>query len=58
MTPDLTPALLDRAAGVLMAMAAGDALGTGYEFATPPVEGTAGTAGMVGGGLGDFAVGE
>lgn len=29
----LTPVLLDRAAGVLVAAAAGDALGAGYEFA-------------------------
>jgi hypothetical protein len=32
MTVNLTPARLDRAAGVLVGMAAGDALGAGYEF--------------------------
>jgi ADP-ribosyl-[dinitrogen reductase] hydrolase len=32
----LNPVQLDRAAGVLVAAAAGDALGAGYEFARPP----------------------
>ena len=32
----LTTAQRDRAAGVLLATAAGDALGVPYEFATPP----------------------
>ncbi|PFG18529.1 ADP-ribosylglycohydrolase family protein [Serinibacter salmoneus] len=51
----LTPAQLDRACGVLIASAAGDALGAGYEFAhvTPDLEPT-----MIGGGLGGFAPGE
>ena len=31
----LTPAQADRAAGVLLATAAGDALGAGYEFSYP-----------------------
>ena len=31
----LTTAQLDRAAGVLLAMACGDALGAGYEFGPP-----------------------
>ena len=31
----LTPAQLDRACGVLLATAAGDALGAGYEFGPP-----------------------
>lgn len=44
----------DRVAGALVAMAAGDALGAGYEFATPP----RGEVAMIGGGLGDFAPGE
>ncbi|WP_238419514.1 ADP-ribosylglycohydrolase family protein [Gordonia sp. 'Campus'] len=53
----LTTAQLDRAAGVLLATAAGDALGVPYEFESrvlrddePPQ--------MLGGGLGDFAPGE
>jgi ADP-ribosyl-[dinitrogen reductase] hydrolase len=44
----------DRVAGVLLGTAAGDALGAGYEFATPPT----GDIDMIGGGLGDFAPGE
>lgn len=35
MTVRLTAAQSDRAAGVLLAMAAGDALGAGYEFGPP-----------------------
>lgn len=51
----LTPAQIDRACGVLVAAAAGDALGAGYEFApvTPDL-----VPAMIGGGLGDFAPGE
>lgn len=52
----LTTAQHDRAAGVLLATAAGDALGVPYEFATPPRTGA--LAEMRGGGLGDFAPGE
>lgn len=52
----LTTAQHDRAAGVLLAMAAGDALGVPYEFATPPPPGV--EAAMTGGGLGNFAPGE
>ncbi len=44
----------DRAAGVLLATAAGDALGAGYEFTFPAADVE---IGMVGGGLG-FAPGE
>jgi ADP-ribosyl-[dinitrogen reductase] hydrolase len=44
----------DRIAGALLGMAAGDALGAGYEFADPP----RGEVSMIGGGLGDFAPGE
>jgi ADP-ribosylglycohydrolase len=44
----------DRIAGTLFGMAAGDALGAGYEFADPP----RGEVSMIGGGLGDFAPGE
>lgn len=51
----LTPAQSDRACGVLLASAAGDALGAGYEFAPvrPDLEPR-----MIGGGLGGFAPGE
>ena len=51
---DLTPAQTDRAAGVLLTQAVGDALGVPYEFATPP----AGEPEMIGGGLGDLKPGE
>ncbi len=44
----------DRIAGTLLGMAAGDALGAGYEFAGPPK----GEVAMIGGGLGGFAPGE
>ena len=40
----------DRAAGVLLGAACGDALGVPYEFASPPPEGQAPR--MSGGGLG------
>jgi ADP-ribosylglycohydrolase len=53
MTVKLTPAQLDRAAGVLVGMAAGDALGAGYEFRPPPVKPE-----MIGGGLGPWEPGE
>lgn len=51
----LTPAQSDRACGVLIASAAGDALGAGYEFASvaPDL-----VPEMIGGGLGGFAPGE
>ncbi|GMA33187.1 ADP-ribosylglycohydrolase family protein [Litorihabitans aurantiacus] len=51
----LTHAQTDRACGVLIASAAGDALGAGYEFAAvrPDL-----VPDMIGGGLGDFAPGE
>jgi ADP-ribosylglycohydrolase len=45
----------DRAQGVLVASAVGDALGAGYEFGSAPFPGT---PAMIGGGLGDFAPGE
>jgi ADP-ribosyl-[dinitrogen reductase] hydrolase len=44
----------DRVAGTLLGMAAGDALGAGYEFQYPPF----GQIAMIGGGLGNFAPGE
>ncbi len=43
-----------RASGVLLGQACGDALGVPYEFAAPPV----GKAQMLGGGLGPYAPGE
>ena len=52
----LDVAQTDRAAGVLLALACGDALGVPYEFAVPPRPGE--LAVMSGGGLGDFAPGE
>ena len=53
---ELTVIQLDRALGVLLGTAAGDALGAGYEFATPPQHGQ--SVEMIGGGLGDFEPGE
>lgn len=52
---NLTAAQLDRACGVLLGSAAGDALGAGYEFAhvAPDL-----IPEMIGGGLGNFAPGE
>ena len=51
----LTSAQVDRACGVLLASAAGDALGAGYEFGSAAYDGT---PTMIGGGLGGFAPGE
>lgn len=51
----LTSAQTDRACGVLLASAVGDALGAGYEFESTPYDGW---PIMVGGGLGGFAPGE
>ena len=53
---NLDPAQLDRAQGVLVATAAGDALGAGYEFG-PPLPADAPVA-MTGGGSFDWAPGE
>ncbi|MEB3021510.1 ADP-ribosylglycohydrolase family protein [[Mycobacterium] crassicus] len=53
---DLTAAQRDRACGSLLATAAGDALGAGYEFDPPCGPGT--PIGMIGGGLGPFKPGE
>ncbi|UTT58928.1 ADP-ribosylglycohydrolase family protein [Cellulosimicrobium cellulans] len=51
--------VLDRASGVLLAQAAGDALGVPYEFAQPPGPGRRDeVAVMRGGGLGPYAPGE
>ena len=52
----LTSRQLDRAAGVLLAAACGDALGVPYEFARPPGPGEMPV--MKGGGLGPYAPGE
>lgn len=52
----LDPGLLDRAAGVLLAQAAGDALGVPYEFAEPPAADELPV--LRGGGLGPYAPGE
>ncbi|WP_199424679.1 ADP-ribosylglycohydrolase family protein [Actinotalea solisilvae] len=46
--------VLDRAAGALLGMACGDALGVPYEYSPAPE----GPAQMAGGGLGDYAPGE
>ena len=52
---DASSIVLDRAVGALLATAAGDALGAGYEFTYPspstPIE-------MIGGGIGAFEPGE
>ena len=51
---NFTPVQLDRAAGVMVGMAAGDALGAGYEFRTS----SQGEPAMIGGGLGNWETGE
>ncbi|WP_460811464.1 ADP-ribosylglycohydrolase family protein [Nocardioides salsibiostraticola] len=51
----LSAAQLDRACGVLLGAAAGDALGAGYEFAYVDEDLV---PAMIGGGLGNFAPGE
>ncbi|MET3962823.1 ADP-ribosyl-[dinitrogen reductase] hydrolase [Marmoricola sp. OAE513] len=55
MTMTLTPAQTDRACGVLIGCATGDALGAGYEF-EPISDGL--VPDMIGGGLGNGAPGE
>ena len=50
----IRPIAIDRAAGVLLGQACGDALGVPYEMAAPPV----GEAVMKGGGLGPYDPGE
>ncbi|MDX1619994.1 MAG: ADP-ribosylglycohydrolase family protein [Nitriliruptorales bacterium] len=47
----------DRISGTLLGLAAGDALGAGYEFQADPL-GPDGDAEMIGGGLGGFEPGE
>lgn len=51
---NLSGVQLDRAAGALVGLAAGDALGAGYEFTPAPPTPPA----MIGGGLGDWNPGE
>lgn len=51
----LTAVQKDRAVGVLLASAAGDALGAGYEFTTPSADLV---PEMIGGGIGNFQPGE
>lgn len=53
---EFTSAQRDRACGTLLATAAGDALGAGYEF--DPPRGPDESVGMIGGGLGPFQPGE
>ncbi|WP_082495487.1 ADP-ribosylglycohydrolase family protein [Aeromicrobium sp. Leaf291] len=57
MTLHLTHAQVDRACGVILGAAAGDALGAGYEFGCTPLSPDEPPQ-MIGGGLGDFAPGE
>lgn len=52
----MTAAQRDRACGVLLGTAAGDALGAGYEFSAPP--GHNQPVEMIGGGYGGFGPGE
>jgi ADP-ribosyl-[dinitrogen reductase] hydrolase len=56
LNPRLTSAQTDRAAGVLLGTACGDALGAGYEFG-PPLSSTSAVA-MIGGGSFGWAPGE
>ena len=56
MSPQLTSAQTDRAAGVLLGTACGDALGAGYEFG-PPLGGNHPVT-MIGGGSFGWAPGE
>ncbi|WP_344327677.1 ADP-ribosylglycohydrolase family protein [Aeromicrobium halocynthiae] len=53
----LSPAQVDRACGVVLGAAVGDALGAGYEFGCARLA-PGDTPRMIGGGLGDFAPGE
>ena len=54
----LDSAQIDRAVGVLLGGACGDALGAGYEFGSAPLPPTGEAPAMIGGGLGGFAPGE
>lgn len=57
-TVRLTAAQTDRACGVLLGAACGDALGAGYEFGSAALPGLDEPVAMIGGGLGGFAPGE
>lgn len=54
----LDSAQTDRAVGVLLGGACGDALGAGYEFGSAPLPPPGEAPAMIGGGLGGFAAGE
>lgn len=54
----ISPAQLDRARGVLVGTAVGDALGVPYEFDSIPLPADGEYPQMLGGGLGGFAPGE
>jgi ADP-ribosylglycohydrolase len=54
----LTSAQTDRACGVLLGGACGDALGAGYEFGSAPLPPSGTPPTMIGGGLGGSAPGE
>lgn len=54
----LDSAQTDRAIGVLLGGACGDALGAGYEFGSAPLPPTGEAPAMIGGGLGGFDPGE
>jgi ADP-ribosylglycohydrolase/protein-tyrosine phosphatase len=56
MSASLTTAQCDRAAGVLLGVACGDALGAGYEFGPPRIHGE--TVAMAGGGAFGWEPGE
>jgi ADP-ribosylglycohydrolase len=58
MTQKMTSAQTDRACGVLLGVACGDALGAGYEFGSAPLPPPGTAPSMIGGGLGGFAPGE
>lgn len=55
---NLDPRQLDRAVGVLVGAAAGDALGVPYEFGSLPLPGPDEPARMLGGGLGGYRPGQ
>ena len=57
-TMKLSSAQTDRACGVLLGAACGDALGAGYEFGSAPLPPAGIAPEMIGGGLGGFAPGE
>jgi ADP-ribosylglycohydrolase len=57
-SPTLSALQADRAAGVLLGAACGDALGVPYEFGTLPLPPEGESPRMVGGGLGGYAPGE